>query len=71
MWQSPLNYKGYKMSKYKIALYGIVNIEGLKIYTLDDVIYLRNGSMVYKLEFSSEYKSYENIVEESLLSKLK
>jgi len=71
LWQSPLNYKGYKMSKYKIALYGIVNIEGLKIYSLDDVIYLRNGSMVYKLEVSSEYKSYENIVEESLLSKLK
>lgn len=71
LWQSPLNYKGYKMSKYKITLYGITTFEGLKVYTLDDIIYLKHGSQVYKLENSSEYRPYEHITDESVISKLK
>lgn len=71
LWQSPLNYKGYKMSKYKIALYGLTSLEGLKVYILDDVIYLKSGAIVNKLENSSEFRPYERITEESLISKLK
>ncbi|MDP1744626.1 MAG: hypothetical protein Q8L90_03555 [Bacteroidota bacterium] len=71
LWQSPLNYRGYKMSKYKIALYGVTSLEGLKIYILDDVIYLKNGAIVNKLENSSEFRPYERITEENLISKLK
>ena len=71
LWQSPLNYKGYKMSKYKIALYGLASVEGLKVYSLDDAIYLKNGAIVYKLENSSEFKPYERTTEDNLLSKLK
>jgi hypothetical protein len=71
LWQSPLNYRGYKMSKYKIALYGLTSLEGLKVYILDDVIYLKNGATVNKLENSSEFRPYERITEENLISKLK
>lgn len=70
-WQSPLNYKGYKMSKYKIILYGIESPEGLKIFKLDDLIYLKNVSAIYKLDYSSEFKSYEHITDENIISKLK
>ncbi|MCE9539503.1 MAG: hypothetical protein K8R85_09825 [Bacteroidetes bacterium] len=71
LWQSPLNYRGYKMGKYKIALYGLTSLEALKIYILDDVIYLKNGAIVNKLENSSEFRPYERITEENLISKLK
>lgn len=71
LWQSPLNYRGYKMSKYKITLYGLTSLEGLKVYILDDVIYLKNGATVNKLENSSEFRPYERITEENLISKLK
>jgi len=71
LWQSPLNYKGYKMSKYKIALYGLTSLEGVKVYILDDVIYLKSGATVNKLENSSEFRPYERITEENLISKLK
>lgn len=71
LWQSPLNYRGYKMSKYKIALYGVTSLEGLKVYILDDVIYLKNGAIVNKLENSSEFRPYERITDENLISKLK
>lgn len=71
LWQSPLNYKGYKMSKYKIILYGIESSDGLKIVKLDDNIYLKNAATVYKLDYSSEFKSYERITDEAIVSKLK
>lgn len=70
-WQSPLNYKGYKMSRYKIILYGIESVEGLKIFKVDDLIYLKNGTAVFKLDYSSEFKPYDRITDESIISKLK
>ncbi len=71
LWQSPLNYKGYKMSKYKISLYGIDSFEGLKVYAADDDIYVKHGNIVYKLENSSEFRPYEHITEESIINRLK
>ncbi len=71
LWQSPLNYRGYKMSKYKIALYGIESFDKLKVYTLDDNIFLKNGAIVYKLENSSEFRPYDHITDETTISKLK
>ena len=71
LWQSPLNYKGYKMSKNKIALYDIASVDGLLVYILNDVVYLKHGPVVYKLENSSEFRPYERITDDSLISKLK
>jgi hypothetical protein len=70
-WQSPLNYKGYKMSKYKIVVYGIASAEGLKLYKLDDLIYLKFMSNVYKLDYSGEFKPYERITDEQIINRLK
>ncbi|MES2593328.1 MAG: hypothetical protein V4608_15705 [Bacteroidota bacterium] len=71
LWQSPLNYKGYKMGKYKIILYGIATVEGLKTYSFEDDIYLKHGTIVYRLENTAEFKPYERITDESIVSKLK
>jgi len=70
-WRSPLNYKGYKLSKYSVILYGLPDTENLKLYTLDDVFYIRNASTVYKLEYNSDFKPYERVVDEGILSNLK
>lgn len=71
VWQSPLNYKGYKMSKNKIALYDIASMDGLLVYILDDVVYLKHGPVFYKLESSSEFRPYERITDDNIISKLK
>jgi hypothetical protein len=71
LWQSPLNYKGYKMSKYKIVLYGITSTDGWKVYTIDDLVYLKNATTVYKLENSTDFRAYEHITDENIISKLK
>ena len=70
-WQSPLNYKGYKMSKYKIVLYGIPSPDELKIVKLDDGIYLKTGIQVYRLDYSADFKPYERVTDELLINKLK
>lgn len=70
-WHSPLNYKGYKMSKYKLVLYGITSSDGIKLYKLEDVIYLKNSGMVYRLDYASDFKSYERITDEAIINKLK
>jgi hypothetical protein len=71
LWQSPLNYKGYKMSKYKMILYGIPSVEGLKIVAINDNIYVKFGTTVYHLENTNEFKPYERVTDESIVSKLK
>ncbi len=71
LWKSPLNYKGYKMGKYKVILYGVVTLEGLKIYTLGNETFLKYGTTVYVLENTSEFKPYERITDENIISKLK
>ena len=70
-WSSPLNYKGYKMSKYKLILYGVASPEGMKIFKLEDVIYLKTASFVYRLDTSGDFKPYERISDESIISRLK
>ncbi|MBL0329370.1 MAG: hypothetical protein IPP64_08135 [Bacteroidetes bacterium] len=71
LWSSPLNYKGYKMSKYKLIMYGIASPEGLKIYRLDDVVYIKSASLVYRVDATGEFKPYERITDESVISRLK
>jgi hypothetical protein len=70
-WQSPLNYKGYKMSKYKMVLYGITSVDEIKVFKLDDVIYLKNVATVYRLDYVSDFKQYERITDENIINKLK
>ncbi|MCE3279133.1 MAG: hypothetical protein K0S44_1324 [Bacteroidetes bacterium] len=71
LWSSPLNYKGYKMSKYKIVLYGITAMDAVKLYKLDDVIYLKLSSAVYRLDYISDFKSYDRVTDEQIITKLK
>lgn len=70
-WSSPLNYKGYKMSKYKLVLYGISSADGLKLFKLDDVIYMKSASLVYRLDATGDFKPYERITDETVINKLK
>jgi hypothetical protein len=71
-WKSPLNYKGYKMSKNKLILYGLQSIEGIKLYKLDGIFYAKlPTSIVYKLEQTYDYKPYQQVQDEGVLNKLK
>ena len=59
------------MSKYKLVLYGLASAEGLKLFKLDDVIYLKSSSFIYRLDAVGDFKPYERITDESIINKLK
>ncbi len=70
-WLSPINYKGYKMAKNKVVLFGIATQEDVKLYKLDENSYLKLQQGVYKLEYTNDFKQMEPVNEEAVLTLLK
>lgn len=60
-WQSPINYKGYKMTKNKIVLFGINPDENIKLFHLEDAVFMKHNQNYYKLYFTDEYKQFEKV----------
>lgn len=70
-WKSPLNYKGYKLSKYNVILYGLKDTQNLKLFTLDDIFYMKHASVIYKLDYNADFKPFERVVDETILHNFK
>ncbi len=69
-WQSPLNFKGYKMSKGKIVLYGINSNGAMRLVKWDDSYYLMANQSVYKVVYTDDYKPFEKVVDKTVLKKI-
>jgi hypothetical protein len=70
-WVSPIHYKGYKMSKNKLLLFGIENIEDVKLYRVNNVIYMRYGESLYPLSFTYDFMPYQKLKEAETPQELK
>lgn len=70
-WQSPINYKGYKMTKNKIVLFGVNPEENIKLFHAEEAIILKQGQNYFKLNFTDEFRQFEKISDPSVTSKLK
>ncbi len=70
-WLSPINYKGYKMAKNKVVLFGVSTQEDVALYKLDEAYYIRLQQGVFKLEFTNDYRQMERMSDEALLARLK
>jgi len=70
-WRSPLNYKGYKMSRSRLVLFGIPQADLQSVTRLNGVTYMRTVSGIYKLEPTAEFRQPERVTDESVLSKIK
>jgi hypothetical protein len=69
-WQSPLNFKGYKMSKGKIVLYGINSTAALRLVKWDDSYYLLSSQSVYKVSYTDDFKPFEKVMDKTVLKKV-
>lgn len=58
-WKTPLNSKGYKMSRNRLLIYGYPENKDLALVKKDDNYYLRNNGLVYRLNYSAEFKAME------------
>ncbi|MFK8046328.1 MAG: hypothetical protein AB8B72_12605 [Crocinitomicaceae bacterium] len=56
-WESPINFKGYKLSKTKLIIYGLTPLKESMIYKYGNIFYLEVGNLFYELEETSSFKS--------------
>jgi hypothetical protein len=69
-WKTPLNSKGYRMTRNRVILYGLSDFSNITIYKVDDNYYLKNDDVVYKISAGTEFKSMELVRDSELLAKI-
>jgi hypothetical protein len=67
-WKTPLNSKGYKMTRSRLLIYGYPEKADLALIKRNDNYYLRNNNLVYKLNYSSEFKPMERTTETGIFN---
>jgi|GEM_PF-1016041 len=55
-WKSPINYKGYKLSKEKLVLFGIYEYEDAALEIHKQQLYLRNKNNAYLLKNANDFQ---------------
>jgi hypothetical protein len=70
LWKSPINYKGYQASKNKIILFGFAEIQEIKLYNNKNNLFLKHNENAYYIDFSSDFNSYEKVLDPILLSQI-
>jgi DNA-directed RNA polymerase specialized sigma24 family protein len=70
LWKSPINYKGYKMQKSKIVIFGIDRPELVKFIDYDDDIYLQSGTSFYMLVPSIDFRPFVKVKDKSVIAEL-
>lgn len=60
-WQSPINYRGYKMNNSKIVLFGLSPDEPLSITELNNDVFLKHSNSVYKIMLCNDFRSLERM----------
>jgi len=68
-WKTPLNSKGYKMTRNRILIYGIKENTDLCVAKINEQYYLKNNTEVYRLNYSPEFKPMEKVNEETIVKK--
>ena len=71
IWESPIHYKGYKMGKSKLVVYGIDPDAEILLYDLNDYVLLQSGTNYYKLERTQEFKNLRKFTDQAVISRLK
>lgn len=69
-WQSPLNYRGYKLSRNRLVLFGFDQEEQVSLYRLESSVFMKSNSGVFRLENTADFRQFERVTDEALLAKL-
>ncbi|HET6244293.1 MAG: hypothetical protein H0V01_06315 [Bacteroidetes bacterium] len=69
-WKSPINYKGYKMSRNKLVIFGLQESENPKIIKLSDNLFLKNFDKVYRIQKNTDFRSLELVTDPEILNLL-
>lgn len=62
-WKTPLNSKGYKMTRSRLLIYGFNEGKDLQLVKEADRYYLKNNDVVYALSYTAEFRPLERAPE--------
>ncbi|HNP98101.1 MAG TPA: hypothetical protein PKK99_03555 [Bacteroidia bacterium] len=65
-WVSPINYRGYKLIKNKLILFGIEEPDAVKLFLMDGNLFMKYGNEYYRLWSGAEFMAYKRIRENDL-----
>jgi hypothetical protein len=70
-WVSPIHYKGYKMSKNTLVLFGIENLNDVMLYRVNNSIYMKYGQSYYPMNTTFDYTPYQKLKDSEIPPELK
>ncbi len=68
-WKTPLNSKGYKMTRSRLLIYGFNEGQDLQLVRDANNYYLKNNNVIYALSYSAEFKPMEKANESEVAGK--
>lgn len=68
--KTPLNSKGYRMTKNRIMLYGFSDFSSLNLYKVDAVFYLKSEEQVYRVNINADFMPMEKVNNSDLLARI-
>tara|TARA_Y100000782_G_C10188984_1_gene269093 strand:- start:15462 stop:16367 length:906 start_codon:yes stop_codon:yes gene_type:complete len=60
-WESPINYKGFKMANHKLLLYGLEVDNNVSLIALNDSLYLHHVNVYYNLKKTFDFTPYRPV----------
>lgn len=66
-WKSPINYRGYKLGRNKIVLFGIYQADDISLVSVGSSVFLKNRDVYFRLEPGEEYASLSPVADKNLL----
>lgn len=64
-WKSPINYKGYKMIRNRIVVFGLDPAEQTTVIKYENQIFLKSGSIFYALKMTDEFEALKKTEEDT------
>jgi len=68
-WKSPINYKGYKMIRNRIVVFGLDPAEQTTVIKYENQIFLKSGLIFYTLKMTDEFEALKK-TEEDIKTKI-
>ncbi|MDQ3191601.1 MAG: hypothetical protein M3Q58_08410 [Bacteroidota bacterium] len=69
-WKSPINYKGYKIGRNKLIIFGLQETGNARLFSINNQLYLKNFDRFYKIQKGIEFQSFELITDPEILNLL-
>jgi len=70
-WQSPVNFKGFKLIRNGIISFGLDPEDITKLFDLNGTLILRSGNFFYRIYPTDRFMPYQRITDENTIKQLR